>query len=84
MMAYGFTGAMATFEGDHLISLELGGAPRDPKNFWPEPHQSPNEKDKVEDRAHDDVCKGIISLADAQRRIATNWYQFGLDLKVLP
>ncbi len=24
------------YEEDHLISLELGGNPRDPKNLWPE------------------------------------------------
>jgi len=24
------------YEEDHLISLELGGHPRDPKNLWPE------------------------------------------------
>jgi hypothetical protein len=24
------------YEEDHLISLELGGTPRDPKNLWPE------------------------------------------------
>jgi len=26
----------AHYEEDHLISLELGGHPRDPKNLWPE------------------------------------------------
>jgi hypothetical protein len=28
--------APAHYEEDHLISLELGGHPRDPKNLWPE------------------------------------------------
>jgi hypothetical protein len=27
---------LADYEEDHLISLELGGHPRDPKNLWPE------------------------------------------------
>jgi hypothetical protein len=63
--------------------LELGGAPRDPQNLWPEPHPSPNEKDTVEDAAHDAVCSGTIALPDAQHRIATDWYQLGKDLHVI-
>src|SRR5216683_2609243 len=26
----------AHYEEDHLVSLELGGHPRDPRNLWPE------------------------------------------------
>jgi hypothetical protein len=33
----------AHYEEDHLISLELGGHPRDPKNLWPEPWGTPNQ-----------------------------------------
>src|SRR2546428_1074430 len=29
------------YEEDHLISLELGGNPKDPKNLWPEPWGTP-------------------------------------------
>src|SRR5437899_6984391 len=29
------------YEEDHLISLELGGNPRDPKNLWPEMRATP-------------------------------------------
>src|SRR5205807_9558373 len=32
MRDYGFTGTAADYEEDHFISLELGGAPADPKN----------------------------------------------------
>lgn len=73
MAAYGFTDSISSHEEDHLISLELGGAPSDPKNLWPEPHASPNAKDAVEDTLHAAVCDGRISLQDAQQRIATNW-----------
>ncbi|MDT7597330.1 MAG: hypothetical protein QOJ06_2876 [Pseudonocardiales bacterium] len=83
MRAYGDTGSPATFEEDHLIALELGGAPRDPHNLWPQPHSSPNEKDTVEGAAHDAVCTGKIALPDAQHRIAPDWYQLGKDLNVL-
>src|SRR5229473_8589916 len=33
----------AHYEEDHLISLELGGHPRDPNNLWPEPWGTPNQ-----------------------------------------
>jgi hypothetical protein len=32
----GLVGNPKDYEEDHLISLELGGAPRDPKNLWPQ------------------------------------------------
>jgi len=73
MSEYGFTDNIRTHEEDHLISLELGGSPADPRNLWPEPHRSPNDKDKVENYLHAAVCAGRISLHAAQVRIATNW-----------
>jgi hypothetical protein len=73
MAQYGFTDAPRLHEEDHLISLELGGAPSDPKNLWPEPGASPNPKDKVENFLHDAVCAGRVPLVEAQQRIATNW-----------
>src|SRR5438094_8975205 len=36
MRQYGFAGGPADYEEDHFISLELGGAPSDPTNLWPE------------------------------------------------
>lgn len=38
MVLYGETGSPSDYEEDHLLPLELGGAPRNPKNLWPEPH----------------------------------------------
>jgi len=73
MLQYGFTDSIHLHEEDHLISLEIGGAPSDPKNLWPEPGQSPNPKDKVENFLHAEVCNGRITLKDAQDRIATDW-----------
>jgi hypothetical protein len=61
------------YEEDHLIPLELGGAPRDPKNLWPEPGASPNPKDAVENRVHSLVCSGQMALAQAQGLIAADW-----------
>jgi len=60
-------------EYDHLVSLELGGAPDDPRNLWVEPGTIPNPKDAVENKLHAAVCSGLIQLAPAQKAIAGNW-----------
>lgn len=75
LAAYGDTAPLHDFEYDHLIPLELGGAPNDPRNLWPEPGTSPNPKDDVEARLRHEVCEGRMSLARAQRAIAANWVQ---------
>ena len=69
------------YEEDHLIPLELGGNPSDPKNLWPEPYMTSiadggaHAKDKVENYLHDQVCSGAMPLAVAQQQIATDWYR---------
>lgn len=71
---YGYTDTNPKdYEEDHLISLELGGNPTDPKNLWPEPGGSPNPKDTVENRCHKQVCDGTITLKKAQQEIAKDW-----------
>lgn len=71
---YGYTDAnLRDYEEDHLISLELGGSPRDPKNLWPEPGASPNAKDSIENLCHEKVCSGQLSLSEVQKEISTNW-----------
>lgn len=71
MAAYGFGGqSPGNFELDHLIPLEIGGAPADPRNLWPESHSGAADsykKDTVENSLHDQVCSGQIGLAHAQR-----------------
>jgi len=61
------------FEEDHLIPLALGGAPRDPKNLWPEPWTSARKKDTLELKMHLMVCAGTITLAKARSIFATDW-----------
>lgn len=64
------------FELDHLVSIELGGAPRDPANLWLQPWDGPNgarAKDIVETRLHRAVCRGQITLAAARACIAADW-----------
>jgi len=71
------------YEEDHLISLELGGDPRNPKNLWPEPyHTNPGakQKDTVENFLNKQVCTRAMTLDDAQRQIATDWYAVFLSI----
>ena len=63
------------YEVDHLIPLALGGS-NDIANLWPEsaePRPGPDEKDRVENYLHDQVCSGAMPLQQAQTEIATNW-----------
>jgi hypothetical protein len=65
------------YEEDHLISLELGGSPNSVKNLWPEPYlaaEGARVKDKIENRLHDLVCSGQLTLRTAQAAIAANWW----------
>jgi hypothetical protein len=71
--SYGYTDALSTAEYDHLIPLELGGDPNDPRNLWVEPGASPNPKDAVEARLHQLVCSGTVPLTVAQQAIASDW-----------
>jgi hypothetical protein len=73
LSAYGDSGRLSEYEYDHLVPLELGGAPNDPRNLWPQPGPSPNPKDELEDRLRELVCSGRLALAAAQRAVATNW-----------
>jgi hypothetical protein len=71
---YGYADTrISDYEEDHLISLELGGHPNDPRNLWPEFPHSPNPKDKVEDELHKKVCAGQITLIEAQQITSRDW-----------
>lgn len=73
---YGIPDVAGKYEVDHFVSLELGGS-NNLANLWPEPYAPPpgaHEKDKVEDYLHAQVCKGAMTLAEAQRSITTDWY----------
>jgi hypothetical protein len=62
-------------EIDHIVPLELGGS-NVIANLFPEPgsgRANYHVKDGLENRLHDLVCAGAISLGHARRAIATNW-----------
>lgn len=76
MVAWGLSGKTRDYEEDHLVSLEVGGAPADPKNLWPMPYAGPcgaRVKDVVERALNRLVCSGQMPLAQAQREIAQDW-----------
>jgi hypothetical protein len=79
MASYGVSGPASSYEYDHLVPLELGGAVNDPRNLWPEPdysHPAPfylNPKDHLEYALRGLVCQGAMPLSQAQEEIATNW-----------
>lgn len=56
----------ADYEEDHLVPLELGGAPREPRNLWPQPWSDARTKDRQENALRADVCAGRMSLAAAR------------------
>ena len=58
---------MACYEEDHLISLENGGDPTDPRNLFPEAYNThvggvimgAHQKDVVETFVHDEICHDV-------------------------
>jgi hypothetical protein len=56
------------YEEDHLISLELGGAPYSKKNLWPEPWSQARKSDPRENAWHKALCTGNLTLKQARAR----------------
>jgi hypothetical protein len=83
IVEYGYTDRNPShYQEDHLVPLELGGAPRDRRNLWPEPNATTlldgssvgsHQKDALEDALHAQVCAGSTTLAAAQLSIAGDW-----------
>lgn len=74
--AYGETGPPSAFEEDHVIPLEVGGSPTDPRNLWPEPWDGPtgaHTKDHDENTTKAAVCAERITLAQGQQRLLAKW-----------
>ena len=71
MRAYHETGPPSAYQEDHLISLELGGNPTDPRNLWPEPYPRAAAVDEIENELNAKVCGGSLTLAQAQLQEST-------------
>lgn len=66
----------ARYELDHRVPLEVGGAPRDPRNLWLESYFGPanaHRKDQLENFAHREVCAGKMTLAAARALFLADW-----------
>jgi hypothetical protein len=71
MREYGVGGSLSGYQEDHLISLELGGHPTDPRNLWPEPYPRASDVDSIENELNAKVCSGALTLAVAQLKEST-------------
>jgi hypothetical protein len=93
---YGYSDTKtSSYEEDHLIALELGGAPADPRNLWPEPYAASladgrptgaHTKDPFETKLKVEVCSGTITLAEGQSEIGDHWVHayYGIALVSSP
>ena len=73
---------------DHRIPLEVGGAPHDLANLWPEPWEADRQhpegiaapgsgaqsKDKIENRTRASICNGRLSLQQGQQVFLGHWW----------
>ncbi len=63
--------------------LELGGS-NNLTNLWPQPYRpapGAREKDVLENFLHRAVCGGAMTIEEAQRQIATDWYKAYQEMK---
>ncbi|SRR5258706_8007395 len=89
---YGYSDTnTADYEEDHLIALEDGGNPTDPKNLWPQPrHTTPwsaSQKDTLENTLHHLVCSSQLPLDEARQALAIDWvaaYQKYIGQSLVP
>jgi len=68
--------SLKNYEEDHEVPLEVGGSPSSVQNLWPEPRNirlGATVKDQLENRMHDLLCAGQITLKTAQSVFMTNW-----------
>ena len=65
----------STWEVDHFISRELGGAD-DVKNLWPQllkGDYNARMKDRLENYLHKQVCTNKLMLIEAQNLLRNDW-----------
>jgi len=69
-------GELWEYELDHIIPLDLGGAPLDRRNIQLQPWGgacNARQKDALEVKLSRMVCAGEITLAEAQSANAADW-----------
>lgn len=63
-------------ELDHLVSIEDGGAPADPRNLWwmiYSDHYGARVKDVLETHVARAICAGTLTLDQARDALTPNW-----------
>ena len=65
--------AVALYELDHVVPLDLGGHPRALDNLRLQLWDEAKRKDRIEVMLQCFVCSGQVSLAEAQRQIIEDW-----------
>jgi hypothetical protein len=66
-------GRVQDYELDHLIPLNLGGAPQDIRNVWMQRWDEAKVKDDEELALYYAVCAGRMTLDEARRQILDRW-----------
>jgi hypothetical protein len=77
LAAFGFKVLLSSVEEDHRVPLRIGGAPRDPRNLWPEPwagQHNAHDKDWLEDEVGRRLCAGRLTLKAAQAIFLGDWW----------
>lgn len=77
MKEYNLAGSPSDYQEDHLISLEMGGSPTDPRNLWPEPYPRAAVVDKIENELNAKICSGKLTLAHARHEESTLKHEHG-------
>ena len=77
MREYHLAGTASDYQEDHLISLEMGGNPTDPRNLWPEPYPRAAVVDKIENELNAKICSGKLTLAQARHEESTLKHEHG-------
>lgn len=73
MVQYGEVGALSLYKEDHIVPLEAGGNPTDPRNLFPQPNVPAHLKDLDENAAQRDICTGRLTLKQGQDQILAKW-----------
>jgi len=66
-------GTISDYELDHFIPLELGGCAKCKTNLWLQPWGEASIKDLDENRLHDAVCAGSMTLKAAREEMRSRW-----------
>jgi len=64
------------YVADHIIPIEVGGHPTDPRNLWPQSQGlawNVAVKDKLEAFVNREVCEGRMKLKGAQTVFKNGW-----------